>query len=99
MVVAGLLVAPLPSVRAATDQDFDLACAVTTAAEIATSAVGLQERNTGLQVNFFYLGRLGGRDSKTYWSAVIKGKLAELREKAKSPEMYGRCVEFLTNQP
>jgi hypothetical protein len=29
----------------------------------------------------------------------IKGKLAELREKAKSPEMYGRCVEFLDPKP
>jgi hypothetical protein len=84
--------------QSATDQDFDLACAVTAAAEVATTAVGTDERNAAFTVNVYFLGRLSGRDSKTYWSAVVKGKIAELREKSKSPEMYGRCMDFLTKQ-
>jgi hypothetical protein len=84
--------------RSAPDQDFDLACAVTAAAEIAAAVTGTEERNVALQVNFYYLGRLSGRDSKTYWSAVVKGKVAELRDKSKSPEMYGRCLDFLAKQ-
>jgi hypothetical protein len=83
---------------AGTDQDFDLACALTSAAEVATTAPGTKERDFAMQVNFYYLGRLGGRDGKTFWSAVVKGKVAELREKSKSSEMYGRCLDFLTKQ-
>ena len=44
----------------------------------------------------FYLGRLSGRDDKTAWGMVIKGRLAELREKAKSKELYGKCMDFYT---
>jgi len=96
--IGTMLIAPLFSARSATDQDFDLACAVAAAAEVATTKVGSEERQFAFQVNFYYLGRLGGRDSKTYWSAVVKGKIAELREKSKSPEIYGRCLDFLTKQ-
>lgn len=83
---------------AGTDQDFDMACAITSAAEIATTSPGSDARNAALQTNFYYLGRLSGRDSNTYWSAVVKGKIAEIRDKAKSPDMYGRCLDFLTKQ-
>ena len=98
--MAGVLITTLlvTFARSATDQDFDLACAVTAAAEVATTVSGTDARNAALQVNFYYLGRLSGRDSKTYWSAVVKGKVAELRDKSKSPEMYGRCLDFLTKQ-
>jgi hypothetical protein len=90
---------PFTSARSAgTDQDFDLAFAVTSAAEVATTAPGSEERNAAFTVNVYFLGRLSGRDSKTYWSAVIKGKIAEMRDKSKSPEMYGRCMDFLTKQ-
>lgn len=89
----------LPSARGTlTDKDFDLACAITAAAEVATTTPGSDERNAAMQVNFYYLGRLSGRDSSTYWSAVVKGKIAELRERSKSSEMYGRCLDFLTKQ-
>ncbi|MDB5603542.1 MAG: hypothetical protein JWP25_442 [Bradyrhizobium sp.] len=83
---------------AGADQDFDMACAVTSAAEVATTKPGTDERNFALLLNYYFLGRLSGRDGKTYWSAVIKGKIAELRERAKSPDMYGRCLDFLTKQ-
>lgn len=80
------------------DQDFDLACAITSAAEMATTQAGSPDRTAAQQINFYFLGRLSGRDSKTFWSAVVKGKIAELREKSKSAEMYGRCVQFVTDQ-
>jgi len=83
---------------AGADRDFDMACAITSAAEIATTTPGTAARNAALQTNFYFLGRLSGRDTKTYWSAVVKGKVAELRDKAKSPEMYNRCLDFLTKQ-
>jgi hypothetical protein len=86
----------IPQSHAATDQDFDLACAVVSAAEIATTRVGSEERNAALQIQFFYLGRLSGRDDQTYWSAVVKGRIAQLKAKAKAPDLYGSCAEFVT---
>lgn len=80
------------------EQDFDMACAVTSAAEVATTKPGTDERNFALLLNYYFLGRLSGRDSKTFWSVVVKGKIAELRERAKSADMYGRCLDFLTKQ-
>ena len=82
----------------ATDQDFDLACAVVSAAEIATTNPGSAERNMAFQIRFFYLGRLSGRDDRTYWAAVVKGRLAELKTKAKSPDLFGSCAEFVTKK-
>lgn len=83
---------------AGTDQDFDMACAVTSAAEIATTQPNTEERTFAMLVNYYFLGRLSGRDSKTLWTAVVKGRVAELRDRAKAPEMYGRCLDFLTKQ-
>jgi hypothetical protein len=79
-------------------QNFDLACAVAASAEIATTKPGTEERNTAFTVNVFFLGRLSGRDMFTSWSAVVKGRIAELREKAKSAETYGLCMDFLRTQ-
>jgi hypothetical protein len=44
----------------------------------------------------FYLGRLSGRDDRTYWAAVVKGRLAEPKTKAKAPDLYGSCAVFVT---
>ena len=80
------------------EKNFDLTCAVAASAEIATTREGTEERNTAFAVNVFFLGRLSGRDNETVWSAVIKGRVAELREKAKSAETYGLCLDFLRIQ-
>jgi hypothetical protein len=78
-------------------KDFDLACAVTASAVVASSPKGAVERDTAMWLWSFYLGRLSGRDDKTFWAMVIKGRLAELREKPKSKELlYGKCMEFYT---
>jgi hypothetical protein len=95
IVAAGWAGWEIPLARA-TDQDFDLACAVVSAAEIATTKAGSDEQNMALQIQFFYLGRLSGRDDRTYWAAVVKGRLAELKTKAKAPYLYGSCAAFVT---
>ena len=41
--------------------------------------------------------RLSGRDDKTFWAMVIKGRLAELRENPKANELLnGKCMDFYT---
>ena len=78
-------------------KDFDLACAVTASAVVASSPKGTAERDAAMWLWSFYLGRLSGRDDKTFWAMVIKGRLAELRENPKSKELlYGKCMEFYT---
>ena len=47
----GLASWEVPQAHAATDQDFDLACAVVSAAEVATTALGSAERNTTFQTS------------------------------------------------
>lgn len=96
-VLIGLLGLSQDANAAGTDKDFDMACAVTSAAEVATTQPGSEARAAALLVNYYFLGRLSGRDGKTLWSAVVTGRLAELRERSKSPEMYGKCLDFLTN--
>jgi hypothetical protein len=42
----------------------------------------------------FYLGRLSGRDDTKDWNAVIRGRLAELQERARSSELLHSCENF-----
>lgn len=84
--------------RAATDKDFDLACAVVTAAEAGIEANSPADRNTAVTMNIYFLGRLSGRDSGTYWYGVVVGKVSELKERARSPEILGRCAKFFASQ-
>jgi hypothetical protein len=75
-------------------EDFDLACAVTAGAIFGSNPKA--ERDASKTVWTFYLGRLTGRDDKTIWNTVIKGRIAEMGEKAKSEEFYGKCIDFYT---
>jgi hypothetical protein len=77
-------------------EDFDLACAVTAGTIFGSNPKGGAERDAAKMVWMFYLGRLSGRDDKTIWNTVIKGRIAEMGEKAKSEELYGKCIEFYT---
>jgi hypothetical protein len=96
-VIGFLAIMPLAA-AAGSDQDFDMACAVTSAAEIATNPRDSEAGRLAFVLNVFFLGRMSGRDSKTLWSAVVKGRVAELRDRSKSSEMYGRCLDFVTKQ-
>jgi hypothetical protein len=77
-------------------EDFDLACAVTAGAIFGSNPKGGAERDASKTAWTFYLGRLTGRDDKTIWNTVIKGRIAEMGEKAKSEELYGKCIDFYT---
>lgn len=77
-------------------QNFDLACAVASAAEVVLSGPGSDERETAFRMHWFYMGRLSGRDDGTYWYAIIQGDLARLKEKAKNAELYGECLVLAT---
>ena len=80
---------------AQTAKDFDFECAVVASAELATTQKGTPERHRAFSVFAFYLGRLSARDDTTYWGAAIKGRIAELREKARSPDLFGDCADFI----
>jgi hypothetical protein len=56
------------------------------------------ERNIALLVNSFYLGRLSGRDDKTYWKGVVVERLAELKDKALPKGGYANCLDFYTEK-
>jgi hypothetical protein len=79
-------------------KDFDFACAVVSSAEIATTQPKTEQRNMAFTVFSFYMGRLTARDDRTYWGAVIKGRIAELREKSKSLELYDKCMKFYASK-
>ena len=77
-------------------QDFDLACAVASAAEVVASRPESDARQTAFQMHWFYIGRLSGRDDGTYWYAIIQGDLARLKEKARNADLYGECLILAT---
>ena len=79
-------------------KDLDLACAVTASAEIATTQKGTKEQEAAFTVLTFYLGRLSARDDKARWGAVVKGHIAEMREKARSEKVYRQCVDFYVSK-
>ena len=73
--------------------DFDLACAVASAAEVV-STTDEEARAMALHVHWFYLGRLSGRDDATSWTTVVTGRLAEMKDEARSQAVYGNCLVF-----
>jgi len=81
-----------------TAQDFDLACAVTSAAEVVSTPSGSEAREFAFRIHWFYVGRLSGRDDNTYWFAVVQGKLAQLKDKARNSDLYGECLVFAAKQ-
>ncbi len=59
---------------------------------------GSVEQSAALMAFTFYLGRLTARDEKTYWNDVIKGRVAELRAKARLENVYTSCMNFYLSQ-
>jgi len=97
-----LLVALLPmfcaEANAQTPKDFDLACAVSAGAEMGASSKGSADQSAALMVWTFYVGRLSARDDTTNWNTVIRGKVAELRDRARSKEVYSNCMKFYSSK-
>jgi hypothetical protein len=78
-------------------QDFDFACAVASGAEMGANKNerNLQTAEMATTIFTFYIGRLSGRDNDTTdWNAVIRGRVAELHEKARSPQLFNSCANF-----
>ena len=75
---------------------FDMACAMTTGEELGVSQneQDFPRRDMALTIFVFYLGRLSGRDDNVDWNTVARGRAAELRDKARSPELFDACMYF-----
>ena len=97
-VVLVLLVLTSASANAADDKDFDLACAVTSAAEVGSNPQDSEVGRMAFLINTFFLGRLSGRDPNFYWAAIVSGKLAGLKEGARSAAMFSSCIDFFVKQ-
>jgi hypothetical protein len=76
--------------------DFDLACAVVAGAEMGASQneQNIPRRDMGVTIFTFYLGRLSGRDDSKDWNAIVRGRVAELQETARSKKMLDACLDF-----
>jgi len=97
LMVASLL-AVSAQAQSISERDLDLACAVTSGAEMGATSKGSPEQSAALLIFTFYLGRLSARDQKTYWNDVIRGRVEELREGARSKTLYADCMDFYISQ-
>jgi hypothetical protein len=75
--------------------DFDLVCAITTAAQMNQDE---QRAAATLPVHTFYMGRLSARDDHTKWTIVILSRLAENQWAAPSPQLLGKCLDFYASK-
>ena len=75
-------------------KDFDLTCAITAGAELGSNPQGSEKQAAALVLSTFYLGRLSGRDDGIDWNKVALGRVAELKEKARSEAMFSSCMDF-----
>jgi hypothetical protein len=85
------------SVRAEdlTPKDYDLACAVVAAIELAQ----MPNRDTAdwwsaFSELSFYLGRLTVRDNHAYWRQIIAGRVAERHNQPNSPDAVNVCLDL-----
>ena len=95
--VASLLAESIQA-QSLSQQDLDLSCAIASGAEMGVNPKGSAEHNAATMIFVFYLGRLTARDDKTYWNDVIRGRIAEMRERARSMTIYTRCTDFYISQ-
>jgi hypothetical protein len=75
-------------------KDFDVACAMTNGAEMGANPQGSEKRGAAFTLFVFYLGRLSGRDDTIDWNKVVLGRVAELKDKARSDVLFSSCMDF-----
>jgi hypothetical protein len=77
-------------------KDFDFVCALVTGAEMGASENegNIPRRDMALTIFTFYLGRLSGRDDSKDWNAIVRGRAAEMQQRARSPKMLDSCEDF-----
>jgi hypothetical protein len=91
LLFAASLLAESVHAQSLSQQDLDLSCAIASGAEMGANPKGSAEQSAATMIFAFYLGR----DDKTYWNDVIRGRIAEMRERARSMTIYTRCNGFL----
>lgn len=95
ILVASLVACAALAANSLSPKDFDMACAMTTGAEMGNDQQNAEKRGAAFTLFVFYLGRLSGRDDSTDWNKVALGRVAELKEKARSDEQFTSCMNFL----
>ena len=75
-------------------KEFDMACAMTTGAEMGANSQSSEKRGASFTLFTFYLGRLSGRDDGTDWNKVVLGRVAELKDRARSDGLFKSCMDF-----
>jgi hypothetical protein len=98
LLFAASLLAESVQAQSLSQQDLDLSCAIASGAEMGANPKGSAEQSAATMIFAFYLGRLTARDDKTYWNDVIRGRIAEMRERARSMAIYTRCTDFYLSQ-
>ena len=78
--------------------DLDMACAVTSAAEMRTNPEDSESQTAAATLWVFYLGRLSARDDATDWSKAVLGRVAEMGDKARSHELFESCMDFFSSR-
>jgi hypothetical protein len=100
LIAADLAVLAQSSPKNLSRGDFDLACAVAAGSEMGASQTeqNIPRRDMALTLFVFYLGRLTGRDDSKDWNAIAWGRVAELQQEARSPEILDRCLGFYNSK-
>jgi hypothetical protein len=98
LLFVAFLLAQSVQAQSLSQQDLDLSCAIASGAEMGANPKGSAEQSAATMIFAFYLGRLTARDDKTYWNDVIRGRIAEMRERARSMTIYTRCTDFYISQ-
>jgi len=99
--VRALLIAAAALLWAVTAQaqsdksDFDLVCAITTAAQMNQDE---QRAAATMPAHSFYIGRLSVRDDRTNWTIVVASHLVEKQWAAPSPQLLGKCLDFYASK-
>jgi len=95
-----LLFVTLPTPALAKDvspKDFDLTCAITVSVEMGINPKIMGD--PGFDMLVFYIGRLTGRDDSTDWAAVVHGRVAELKDKARGSAVFVQaCAKFFLSK-
>src|SRR5271163_3688348 len=92
-----LLASPALAANDLSPEDLDMVCAITSAAEMRANPEDT-ETQTAAALWVFYLGRLSARDDVTDWSKVVLGRVAEMDDKARSPELFASCMDFFSSK-
>jgi hypothetical protein len=81
-----------------TPKDFELACAVASSIQMAEAPKGSTTWQNAYALTGFYLGRLSGRDDKTYLGTVVKGRIAEMHGQPVSQPLLVKCAELFAQK-